>query len=80
MTHGCQDLRRPERLQKQLTAGMYGECMTKKYSGNSTENDTDRLDSFTMYVAYTIFMVFGVVILAVSIIGIYALLLWMIGG
>ena len=54
--------------------------MTKKYSGNSTENDTDRLDGFTMYVVYIIFVVFGVVILAASIIGIYALLLWTIGG
>ena len=53
--------------------------MTRRYSRDEA-NSEERLENFTMYAVYIIFIAFGVVMLAASIIGVYALLLWVIGG
>jgi len=53
--------------------------MTRRYSKDEVNNE-ERLESFTMYAVCIIFIAFGVVMLAASIIGVYALLLWVIGG
>lgn len=53
--------------------------MTRKYSRDEA-NSEERLENFAMYAVCIIFIAFGVVMLAASIIGVYALLLWVIGG